>query len=165
MSIFVYISSISRLYTFKSCLNLFICLYSALLGVKIFLYKQNINKICTDINDMNRYEQICVRPYMLIFLQFICTDMDYAVHICAYLCISVYIKQHLYIIRWATESRACTTWRLCLYWITHCKGQYSRVKQDRWHGQWAKSWPRQELMQKRGLPDPGSPSLSQIPYS
>ena len=55
MSIFVYISSISRLYTFKSCLNLFICLYSALLGVKFFLYKQNINKICTDVNDMNRY--------------------------------------------------------------------------------------------------------------
>jgi hypothetical protein len=67
----VYISLISRLYTFKSCLNLFICLYSARLGVNFFLYKQNINKICTDVNDMNRYEQICVCPYMLIFLQFI----------------------------------------------------------------------------------------------
>ena len=68
---------------------------------------------------MSRYEQICVRPYMLIFLQFICTEMDYvvhicaylciSVHICAYLCISVYIKQHLYMIRRATELRPHAT--------------------------------------------------------
>jgi len=35
-----------------------------------------MNTICTDINDMNRYEQICVCPYQLIFLQFIWSDMD-----------------------------------------------------------------------------------------
>ena len=84
-------SSISRSYLFISCLNDVYMFKYQLLGGKKFLYKQNINKICTDINDMSRYEQICVRPYMLIFLQFICTEMDYAVHICAYLCISVHI--------------------------------------------------------------------------
>ena len=148
MSIFVYISSISRLYTFKSCLNLFICLYSALLRVKIFLYRQNINKICTDINDMSRYEQICVRPYMLIFLQFICTEMDYAVHICAYLCISVHICAYLCISNstyiWLEEQQNWERMQLEGFVFTEsrtAKGN-SLVKQDRWHGQWAKSWPR-----------------------
>ena len=148
MSISVYISLISRLYTFKSCLNLFICLYSALLRVKFFLYNQNINKICTDINDMNRYEQICVRPYMLIFLQFICTEMDYVVHICAYLCISVHICAYLCISNstyiWLGEQQNWECVQLEGFVFTEsrtAKGN-SRVKQDRWHGQWANSWPR-----------------------
>ena len=84
-------SSISRSYLFISCLNdVYMFKYPLLRGKK-FLYKQNINKICTDINDINRYEQICVRPYQLIFLLFLRSDMNYAVHICAYLCVSVHI--------------------------------------------------------------------------
>ena len=145
----MYISSISGSYLFKSRSNLFICLYSALLRVKFFLYKQNINKICTDINDMNRYEQICVRPYMLIFLQFICTDMDYAVHICAYLCISVHIcvyqTQHLHIISLILgeqQNRERVQLEGFVFTESHTAKGNSSVKQDRWHGQWAKSWPR-----------------------
>ena len=64
-------SSISRSYLFISCLNDVYRFKYPLLRGKKFLYEQNINKICTDINDINRYEQICVCPYQLIFLQFI----------------------------------------------------------------------------------------------
>ena len=144
-SIFVYISSISGSYLFKSRLNLFKCLYSALLREKksgdIYKYKQ-------DINNMNRYEQICVRPYMLISLQFICTDMDYVVHICAYLCISVHICAYLCISNstyiWLEEQQNWERMQLEGFVFTESrtsKGN-SSVKQDWWHGQWAKSWPR-----------------------
>ena len=57
---------------------------------------------------MNRYEQICVCPYQLIFLHFIWSDimsltwdMDFlpsiSVHICAYKSISVHICVYVYI--------------------------------------------------------------------
>ena len=139
---------ISRLYLFISCLNdVYMFKYPLLRGKK-FLYKQNINKICTDVNDMNRYEQICVCPYMLIFLQFIWSDMDYAVHICAYLCISVHICAYLCISNstyiWLGEQQNWECVQLEGFVFTEsrtAKGN-SRVKQDRWHGQWAKSWPR-----------------------
>ena len=85
---------------------------------------------------------------MLIFLQFIWSDMDYAVHICAYLCISVHICAYVCISNstyiWLGEQQNWEHMQLEGFVFTEsrtAKGN-SSVKQDRWHGQWAKSWPR-----------------------
>jgi len=91
---------------------------------------------------MSRYEQICVRPYMLIFLQFICTEMDYVVHICAYLCISVHICAYLCISNstyiWLGEQQNWERMQLEGFVFTEsrtAKGN-SLVKQDWWNGRW-----------------------------
>ena len=93
---YVHIWCISGIYPCISRLYLFICLYSALLGG---LRPPDLNKICTDINDMNRYEQICVCSYQLIFLQFMLSDGSAKMHlafICRrYLCTSVNICLYL----------------------------------------------------------------------
>ncbi len=48
-------SSISRSYLFISCFNdVYMFQYPLVRGKEKFLYKQNINKICTDINEINR---------------------------------------------------------------------------------------------------------------
>jgi hypothetical protein len=70
-SIYVHILCISGAYPFKSRgYHVYMVKYQLLRG----LGPQNLNRICTDINDMNRYEQICVCLYLLIFLQFIWSD-------------------------------------------------------------------------------------------
>ena len=42
-----------------------------LLGENFFLYEHHIDKIYTDMNDIDRYKQIGVCLDLLIFLQFI----------------------------------------------------------------------------------------------
>ena len=123
---YVHIWCISGIYLCISRLYLFICLYSALLGG---LRPPDLNKIYTDINDMNRYEQICLCSYQLIFLQFMQADGSAKMHlafICRrYLCTSVniclYLGISVFIISAYIRAYACVCvqgaygphWSLC----------------------------------------------------
>ena len=50
---------------------------------------------------------------------FSCQYLLISVYMCQYQCIYVHIQQ---LIKWATERRVHSFSRLCLYWITYCKG-------------------------------------------
>ena len=98
---------------------------------------------------MSRYVYVHICLYFCSLYDQIWIMPSISVHICAYLCMSVYFKQHLYMIRRATELRAHATWRLCLSQVTEshtAKGNSLVNHQYRfgWHGQsrWANSWPR-----------------------
>ena len=107
-----------------------------LLGGKFFLYEHHIDKIYTDMNDIDRYKQICVCLYLLIFLQFIWSDrgpyLCISVHICSYLCIYCYICSYMCILDstqvWLSKATGQTVHAVqlgrgcqCLRWITRYK--------------------------------------------
>ena len=119
------------------------------------------------MNDMNRYEQICVCPYQLIFLHFIWSDFMrygfFAINICACLCICVHICAYLCIIYvhfcaylcisdstqiWLSKqlngkcNAQCMQFEGFVFTELHCAKCFCLVKQQRWHGLWARSWPR-----------------------